>query len=278
MESIEEQKKLAIAELEKLEQNKITLPRDVFFVPGWTGESCSAWLNSYSPENTSMRQWAERIIANWQEKVHFLVFDKISSEKCRSFIDFGKILYEKIRSCVNNDSSRFDLIGHSMGGLDISAAVIYGAIPSDSVGKIMTLGSPFHGAEWGQMMKEVGRLSGLFLGVWVVIRLALIKMGYTPYHILQLKNMDPKGKMIKAFNTKENRIRLLNTIEKLYTFFGTDDDTVKESALFNGFDIDKGLLDRKLQAVCIEGATHSGSLGLTQDPRVVLNIVKIISA
>ena len=39
----EEQKNDAIAQLNKFKNNKITLERPVFFVPGWTDESCQCW-------------------------------------------------------------------------------------------------------------------------------------------------------------------------------------------------------------------------------------------
>lgn len=276
--SIEEQKKQALEKLEDLKQKKITLSRDVFFVPGWSSESCAAWLEPYTPENISMRQWIERIVTNWQEKVHFVTFATEESQKCRSFIDFGNILRGKIVPCMKDDNSRFDLIGHSMGGLDVSAAVINDFIPVNRVVNIMTLGSPFHGAEWGQIMKDFNKLSWLFLGGWMLVRAGLMANGYSYYHVLQLENMNPKGKVIQDFNTKENRLKLLTSVDKIYTFFGTDDSTVKESALFNGFGIDKNLLTTKLEPFCIEGATHSGPLGLPQDPRVVLNILNIISA
>lgn len=276
--NIDEQKKLALEELQELKRKKLTISRYVFFVPGWSSESCGAWLEPYTPENISMRQWMESIVTNWQEKVHFVTFTTEESKKCRSFIDFGNILKERILPCIKDENYRFDLIGHSMGGLDISAAVINDFIPADRVKNMMTLGSPFHGAEWGQMMKDFSKLSWLFLGGWVLIRAALMAKGYSYYHVLQLENMNPTGRFIRDFNTKENRLKLLTSVDKLYTFFGTDDNTVKESALFNGFDIDKSLLSAKLEAVCVEGATHSGELGLPQDPRVVLNIMNIISA
>mgnify|MGYP001571518234 CR=1 FL=1 len=276
--SIEEQKKLALEKLQELRKEKLTIPRHVFFVPGWSSESCGAWLEPYTPENVPMRQWLESIVLNWQEKAHFVTFATEESKKCRSFIDFGKILREKIEPYIKDDRSKLDLIGHSMGGLDISAAVINNFIPSEKVENIITLGSPFHGSEWGQMMRDLSKLSWLFLGGWVFIRAALMAKGYSYYHVLQLENMNPKGKSIIDFNTKENRIKLLNSVSKLYTFFGTDDTAVKESALFNGFGIDNTLLEAKLKAVCIEGATHSGQLGLPQDPEVVLNILNIISA
>lgn len=275
--NIDEQKKEALLKLREIEQKKITLTRDVFFVPGWSSENCAAWLVPYSPENISMKQWVERTIVNWPEKTHFITFTDQESKKCRGFVDFGKILKEKIDSILAGKESEFDLIGHSMGGLDISAAIIYQGLPFEKLGNVITLGSPFHGAEWGQMVKDFSKFSWFCLGGWAIIRIALIAKGFSYYHILQLENMNPKGKAIKNFNTRDNRIKLLDSVQKLYTFFGTDDDAVKESALFNGFEIDKDLLKRKLRAVCIEGAQHSGALGLTQDPRVVLKIILALS-
>jgi hypothetical protein len=161
--------------------------------------------------------------------------------------------------------------------LDISAAIINGSIPRASVKNVITLGSPFHGAEWGQVMKTVSKFSWIFPVAWAIIRISLSKK-YSYYHLLQLENMNPKGPTIMSFDKTDNRLQLLNSVEKLYTFVGTDDDTVKESAFFNGYGIPDSLLKAKLNAVCFDGATHSGELGLPQDPRVVLNILKIISA
>ena len=275
---IEKQKDEALSQLKNLEINKITLARDIFFIPGWSSENCGAWLEPYTDNNTSMKEWLERTTTNWQGKAHFVTFTEEESKKSRSFIDFGKALLQKISPYIGASETKIDLIGHSMGGLDISSSIIYNVIPLEKVKNVMTLGSPFHGSEWGRLMKDIEKFSWLFLGGWMAIRAMLMAKGYSYYHILQLENMNPKGRLIKEFNSKENRIKLLNSVSKLYTFFGTDDDTVKESALFNGFGIAQNILQQKLEAVCVEGATHSGASGLPQDPRVVLGILKIVSA
>lgn len=273
--TIAEEKNAAFNQLKELEQRKITLTRDVFFIPGWTSESCAAWLSPYTKENISMAEWAERIIQNWKEKVHFVRFTEKESKVCKNFLDFGRILAEKVKPFLAG--AQIDLVGHSMGGLDISAAILDRAIPNASIRNVVTLGSPFHGAEWGEVMKTVSKFSWFFPGAWVVIRLAL-RSRYSYYHLLQLEHMNPAGPTIKAFDKTENRLRLLESIGRLYTFVGTDDDTVKKSAFFNGYAIPENLLSMKLNAICFDGATHSGQLGLPQDPRVVLSILKIISA
>ena len=67
-----------------------------------------------------MREWAERIILNWQEKIHFVTFTEAESKVCESFIDFSSVLADKVSPYLV-DGTQLDLIGHSMGGLDVSA-------------------------------------------------------------------------------------------------------------------------------------------------------------
>ncbi len=275
--SILEQKNIATQKLNELGLNKTTLKRDVFFIPGWTSECCAAWLQPCSSENISMKKWLEKTTTNWEEKVHFVVFTEEESRACRSFVEFAKILKGKTAPFITKDS-KVDLVGHSMGGLDISAAIIHDLIPTGNVGNLITLGSPFHGSEFGEVMKEIGGMSWLFLGGWAAARGLMLLKGYSFYHIEQLQNMNPKGRLILDFNCKENRLKLLHSADKVFTFFGTDDNVVKQSALFNGFGIDSNLLAEKLEPICVDGATHSGVLGLPQDPRVVLGIMNIIAA
>lgn len=274
--NISEEKNEAFNRLKELERSKVILSRDVFFVPGWTSENCAAWREPYTKENISMREWAERLILNWQEKVHFVTFAEAESKVCKSFLDFANVLAEKV-SPYFVDGTQVDLIGHSMGGLDISAGVINGVIPPKHVKNVITLGSPFHGAEWGEVMKTVSKASWFFPAIWAIVRIGL-KKRYSYYHFLQLENMNPQGETIRTFDKTENRVKFLESVEKLYTFVGTDDDTVKQSAFFNNYAVPADLLAVKLNAICFEGATHSGQLGLPQDPRVVLNIIRIISS
>lgn len=274
--SIAEEKNDAFNKLKALEANKVILTRNVFFIPGWTSESCAAWQEPYTKENIAMREWAERLISNWQEKIHFITFTEAESKVCKSFIDFSSVLAEKVSPYLV-EGTQLDLIGHSMGGLDISAGIINGAIPSKYVKNVITLGSPFHGAEWGGVMKTVSAASWFFPAIWAIVRAGL-KKKYSYYHFLQLENMNPQGGTIRAFDKTENRVKLLESVDKLYTFVGTDDDTVKQSAFFNNYAVPADLLGAKLNAICFGGATHSGQLGLPQDPRVVLNIMRIISS
>lgn len=89
------QKENALRKLEELTQNKAELKKPVFFVPGWTDESCVCWKTAYAKGYVPIKEWISRIAKN-PDVSEYITFTGKESEKCKSFFDFGDILKEKI--------------------------------------------------------------------------------------------------------------------------------------------------------------------------------------
>ena len=92
----------------------------MFFIPGWTSESCAAWQEPYTKENIAMRNGLKGLFQTGRKKSIFVTFTEAESKVCKSFIDFSSVLAEKVSPYLV-EGTQLDLIGHSMGGLDISA-------------------------------------------------------------------------------------------------------------------------------------------------------------
>jgi hypothetical protein len=103
--------------LEALGKHPKLLNRHLFLVPGITDELAGCW------------QWLElqgrRLIPNWDSYVTVVTFERLgtpaSTIPATDFIDFGAYVHEIIlRTCgpSGSDSAQFDIVCHSMGGLD----------------------------------------------------------------------------------------------------------------------------------------------------------------
>lgn len=234
------------------------MKRPVFFVPGWTGESAMAWLAPYkTPRNTATKTWMDRIFRNATDYAVYVTLTQ-ESPNCHSFCDFGQVVIEKI-----GDRQPCDCVGHSMGGLDIAAAIALCDPPLLNVNKFITFGSPLRGTEWGEIRAKLG---GLLL-----------------YLLDQAKSMDPDQPFIKQLRSPEALQRLLNRVLNIYSLYGTRDMAVRRSPKLSYKDIDPNWqgadpddFKKKVRVIDIQGAEHTGPLGITQDPRAVLWLVRIL--
>ena len=258
------QKQNALNKLEEFTKNKIALKRPVFFVPGWTDESCACWRES-NKINIWIKDWFDKICSN-SEEVRYVNFEN-ESPGCKSFLDFGEVLKNKIWDDIGKEKE-FDVVGHSMGGLDIRAALI-GENPLSNVSNCLTVATPHQGDNFGG------------INVWFrnmpIIRSVVNKiMPEKPYQIIQGRALDPDYDQIKFINTSENKTLFLQIVGKLYQFKGTMDFTVKGSAYINEAGVDSQLCKDKIIPVEINGADHVGKIGITQDLRTILTIMTIL--
>ena len=273
-----ERRQLAFALLKECENDKIVLPRKTFFVPGWATEKSCLWIDPFSAENASMSQWVEKIVEDDKKKVHFLRFSRKESDSCPNFECFGKLLYSKIKPFLEDKDEVFDMVGYSMGGLDICSSVIFGDIPSRSVGKIITLGCPFRGDKWAEVLEDFNIFFWFLFGSWLLVRFLIYKFGgYSEANVYQLENLRPRSRYIKDLDTKQHRLRLLSQVEKLYVFYSKSDRFVGNDARFDRKKISEDLLKEKLEEISFEGTIHYGTMGLSQDPRVLLRVLEILS-
>lgn len=248
------QRQNAAGKLEELARNKLELKRPVFFIPGWTDEACVCWMTPYLKRGTCIKEWAPKILRN-PELVNYISFSVKESEGCKSFFDFGDILKERIWDKIGRKTD-FDLVGHSMGGLDTVAAITDEEETLLNVNKLITVATPHQGSELGELGPIVRK--------------------FEPHHALQCINLDPDQPAIKSINKIEVREKLLDRVQKLYCLMGTRDMAVMRSARFNKIGIDPKRYQEKVEIVEIDGATHSEKLGITQDPRTILAVLKIL--
>lgn len=104
--------------LDDLGGNPRPLNRHLFLVPGITDEMADCW------------QWiVERgrlLIPNWDSYVTVVTFDDPEAPDA-DFIDLGAYLHDLIRDICGTSgtgSAQFDVVCHSMGGLDTFAAMV----------------------------------------------------------------------------------------------------------------------------------------------------------
>ncbi len=136
------------AKRERLRKLKIRLKKDIFFVPGWTDQACICWTEPYVESGADRRKGWEYTVKDWEyiienpEKMHYIQlvenedsiniirdeqgkikkveFKSDPSYEYTNFFQFAELVKSKIRA---TGAREFDLVGHSMGGLDIISAV-----------------------------------------------------------------------------------------------------------------------------------------------------------
>ena len=258
------QKQNALNKLEEFMKNKIALKRPVFFVPGWTDESCACWMES-NKINICIKDWFDKICSN-SEEVRYINFEN-ESPGCKSFLDFGEVLKNKIWDDIGKEKE-FDVVGHSMGGLDIRAAITQNKLLLNTQ-NCLTVATPHQGDNLGGIDVWLRKVP-LIKSLWDKIRKE------APYQVKQSKNLDPDYDPIKLINKVDTKTTFLEKIWQLYEFKGTMDFTVKGSAYMNETDINSELCKNKIKKVTIDGADHTGKTGITQDPRTILAIIKIL--
>ena len=137
--------------LHQLAKRRMRLNRHLFLVPGITDESasCWAWIDS----------WGSAVIADWSDASRTIVtFDQLSAggHAAATFIDFGDHLRRRIAQVVGTRGesgvAQFDVVCHSMGGLDAFAAFVpllgqydYSGVPIPRARYLITLDTPFRG-------------------------------------------------------------------------------------------------------------------------------------
>lgn len=193
--------------------------------------------------------------------ISYLTFTTKESRACEDFFAFAELLKDKIRQAIE-PGEPMDLVGHSMGGLDAIAAITRGDDPLAGAVNCVAVGSPLQGFSYGKILKRLDKLIPL--------------VHWDAHHHIQAKNMDCDADAIKAINTPEARCRLLERIDAFYAIEGTQDMVVGRNARLRTDGCPKALA-QKVRHLQVGGATHTGSAGLTQDPRTILVLLKIIA-
>ena len=293
LKKIEARKRLRV-----FKNNKIRLQRDIFFVPGWADQACTCWIEPYTEAGKNRLSYWEYTVKDWEyivenpEKMHYIQmiknrnaihvkrdyrgkikkidFKTDPSYNYTNFFQFAELLKSKIRNGIQKHGIKeIDLIGHSMGGLDIISAVAldpdldkYPEVkrfiktkPLKNVGFVITVATPYKGSVPADIVKHTD-LDEIFRPKW--------SEGIRK----QCKNMAFDSNFIEIINQNNIRNRFLKVVKKgVYAFSGGDDLAVrpkdariKGAANHNPFKL----------------ARHSQRMGITQDPRLHLALFKLL--
>lgn len=278
---------------------KFKLKRDVFFVHGWGDEANICWTYPYTEKGSdkargweyTIGDWLNKLVDNKDERAHFVKLvkdeakvvvkyaakteelsidiDQDETYYYENFFQFAELLKEKIRSV--NTSKDVDIICHSMGGLDSVAAIALDK-ETDTTGTIKTAG--LRGIN--QLITVSTPHQGSPAANISDTKLAEVVMRRSEYIRKQGSNMAPKSPFIKLINSAEIRNALLERVSFMHMFGGGDDIVVPVSS----YKIKKsGLLKDNYRIYPpLNLARHSQVMGITQDPRMHLEIIRLLSS
>lgn len=297
---VRDEKDKARAKLRKFKDNEIRLERDVFFIPGWTDQACICWTEPYTeagedrspnweytikdweyivenPENMHYLQLVEdnnaiEVIRNKKGKIRKVEFESDPTYNYTNFFQFAELVKSKIREVIKKTGTKeFDLIGHSMGGLDAIAAVAIDpesdkdekdlikefikTKPLEGVGLLITVATPYKGSSPAHLAKH-SKLDEIFRPKW------------TKGIREQCNNMAFDSEFIKIINQPVVRERLLKKSRiAVHTFSGGNDRAVRpDHARIEGAENHKPF----------ELVSHSQRMGITQDPRLHLKVLELL--
>jgi len=278
----------------RLRKFKIILKRDVFFVPGWTDQACICWTEPYMESGIDRRKGWEYTVKDWEyilenpEKMHYLQlvendnalnitrnkegkikkveFKSDPTYKYTNFFQFAELIKSKIRA---TGAKEFDLVGHSMGGLDAISAVAldrkldnYQEVrdfietdPLEGLGLLITVATPYKGSTPADLVKNT-KIDEWFRPEW--------SDGIRK----QCENMAYDSKFIGIINQKDIRERLLKTAKiGVYTFSGENDGAVTSEDAF---------IEGAQNHEPFELILHSQRMGITQDPRTHFELFTLL--
>jgi hypothetical protein len=247
-----------------------TLPRPVYFVPGWTDEAGdSAW--------TRMRPWVEATCLNAAETARFVTFqdEDGGAPSYEDFVAFGIDLARRVRSDPEVAAAGADFVCHSMGGLDVVAAIaLLEERPEEDVGpvegarRVIAVDTPFLG--FAAADQELFRM------------FVKARRPDEPHILTQLRAM--REDALRIGQVKRARDRFLAGIEELW-LRGADNtggliEVPHESASFGrAADFSPELRSRYRGYRAWTDTAHSGvRKGVTSDLRAIAEVIAILTA
>ena len=247
------------------ESAKIQLVNPTYFVPGWTAENSSIWSEEFPSSEECykpLKHWIDRIIVN--PEYARIVDLKEESQGSSSFVELGNRLKEKLVDHKENET--ISLVGHSMGGLDIRAAVLNDEKPVLKVRDFITLGAPNRGAF------RAGYFKFDFFVQWFTKK----EKPLTSDQLAQAKSMAMDSPDIREINQKKSWLTLTERIERFFIFMGLKDMAVQNTPEVDKEDIPEDIFKAKFKIIQTTGTEHTGRHGITQDPRIQLPVLSAL--
>ena len=133
---------------EYVQPQNLRLNRHLFLVPGITDESAACWR--------WIDLWGNAVLRDWSASRTIITFEQLGAggSPPATFLDFGEYVQQRIADWVGSPGRsgvpQFDVVCHSMGGLDTFAALTGlgqngGGVPIPRAGYFVTLDTPFRG-------------------------------------------------------------------------------------------------------------------------------------
>jgi hypothetical protein len=206
------------------------------------------------------------ITRNKEGKIKKVEFNSDPTYSYTNFFQFAERVKNKIRATGVNE---FDLVGHSMGGLDIISAVapdnkldafqqvkdFIKTDPLEGVGLLITVATPYKGSSPADLVKNT-KIDEWFRPEW--------SEGIRK----QCENMAHDSEFINIINQKEIRERLLKKAKiGVHTFSGRNDRAVSPEDAF---------IEGAQNHEPFELGMHSQRMGITQDPRMHLWLFNLL--
>ena len=214
-------------------------------------------------ENISgISEWIDQIVDN-PDQVIFINFQPVTAS-CQSFLDFGEILKNKIWAAIGKNQP-FDLVGYSMGGLVVRAALTQ-LEPLLNCQNCISADVPHGGDDFGGIIKALEKFAPHLM----------FKMDNIPiYQQEQVENMDPSCRSMQKINSLENRKVFLQRVNKFYQFKGTRDYVVMDSCFLDSVGLGE-LYTQKVTSIPVQGCGHVGINGVTIDVRTILAVFHML--
>ena len=246
----------------------VTLPRRVYFVPGWRDEMGDCW--------STVEEWIPYVVKNYRTHVSFIQFTAGGGGAVppwEDFLDFADELAEVVHRDVDGSGEQVDLVAHSMGGLDSAAAIALldgqpdlTAAPLTCVHTLVTYDSPFLGfaAAENELFEKLVR-----------------KDHGDPWVLLQLGAMHEDAKAILRLDAARNAF--LGGVAAFWPRGADNYDGLLEvthrSASFGGAaHFDPAVRDRYRGYRVWSDTTHSGvTHGVTHDVRAIHEMLELLT-
>lgn len=256
-------------------RGKLSLQRDLYLVTGFDDETAGCWVDG---ANAIAKVWGPRVFSNWHvatASIHQHAPDptiwKFANVRVidfdlsyrRSFLEFGDVLRKTIQTehpDTGSSMGKYDLVGHSMGGLDSFVALLDltaspNPVPAaDRIARaynLVTMDTPYRGIPNWEARRNMSPASKRD----------------------QCTAMAPDSPELKLIDA--NASRLPSRVVRM-TCYGVDSASQVEVTSGNLF-ADKNRYAAERDACDyrffqIPGASHSGPMGITQSVITIANL------
>jgi hypothetical protein len=253
---------------------KPLLERPLFLVTGYTDEDAGCWK-----EESGFMHHGPRIFGNWNEMAHMIVFPEeevlgaefgpLAGRAMDSFVDFGDLLREmmlELEPEAATEDDGYDVICHSMGGLDTVVALmgLAGVPPGqppaqnrDALGKahhLITLDTPFRGVPSMDYRRAMRRTEAHFRQGTALFResadllLVLGSMRELPTRVSQLTCYRAEGTSVLEVPMQSSNL------------YGITNEFAAEREA------------TQYESFAIRGVPHSGPTGITASPVTIRHV------